>query len=130
MANELTLSASLSGTLNGKTVSKSVSNVIKDIAASTKKVTRLQQAVGNSEEAVVLGDLTTPGYALFQNLDATNSIDLKVATGGAIFARLDPDSDGDGTGGFAFLKLGSGATAPYAVTTSGTCLMEILIFEA
>ena len=130
MANELTLSASISGAFNNVTVSKALSNVIKSIAASVKLVQQAIQNIGNSEEAIDMGTLSTPGWALFINLDQTNSIDLKVATGGAIFARLDPDSAGDGTGGFALLKLGSGATAPYAVTTSGTCDMYYLIFEA
>jgi len=85
--------------------------------------TRIRQSVGTSEEAVTLGDATAPGYAVFINRDATNYIDLKVATGGAIFARLSAG------GGLALLNLGSGAQAPFAAANTAACIMDILIVK-
>lgn len=106
----------------------SIENVIKSVV--TKKITRLKQNVAIAEEAVQLGDVTAPGYALFVNRDQTNIINLKVATGGAIFATLDPDSNLDGKGGFAFLKLGSGAQVPFCIALVATCQMDIFIISA
>lgn len=94
---------------------------------TTKRPVKLVQNVGTSEEAIDLGDTGTPVYAFFKNLDPTNFINLKVATGGAIFAKLRPDTNGDGTGGVAMLELGSGATAPYAIADTAACNMEIML---
>lgn len=126
MANELTLSGSLSyEDSEGTEESLSMANVIKSVV--TKRIVHLKQNVGTSEEAINLGDVSAPGYAIFINRDETNFISLKVATGGAIFARLDADTAGDGTGGFAILKLGSGAQVPYAIADTAACQMEVLI---
>lgn len=126
MANEITLAGSLSyEDSEGTEQSLSMANVIKSV--TTKKITRLKQNVATSEEAINLGDVTAPGYAILINRDETNFINLKVATGGAIFARLDADTAGNGTGGFAILKFGSGAQAPYAIADTAACQMDILI---
>lgn len=127
MANEITVSAGI-GYDDGK-VEKvfSVTDVVKSISGSVKKVTETVQEIGTSEEAIIMGDISAPGYALFQNLDDTNFIDLKVATGGAIFARLDPDTNDEGKGGFALLKLGSGAQAPFAIADTAACRLKVFI---
>jgi hypothetical protein len=125
MADEVTINASLSYE-DSENTSDAISlvDVIKSVA--TKKITHLKQSIGTSEEAIDLGDVSAPGYAIFINRHATATIDLKVATSGAIFARLDPDTDSDGKGGFALLKLGSGAQVPYAIA-SAEAPMEIFI---
>lgn len=126
MSNEITLNASIEYSDSEKTEeSLALDNIVKSVA--TKRITRLKQNVGTSEEAVNLGDVSAPGYALFVNRDPTNYIDLKVATSGAIFARLDPDTNSDGKGGFALLKLGSGAQVPYAIANTAACQMDIFI---
>lgn len=126
MANELTMSGSISyEDSEGASQELSIADVIKSV--TTKRYVKLKQNVGITEEAVNLGDITAPGYAIFINRDETNFINLKVATSGAIFARLDADTDGNGTGGFAILKLGSGAQAPYAIADTAACQMEIFI---
>ncbi len=91
---------------------------------SSLKPSQLKQSIATSETALKLGDTTAPGYAMLVNLDPTNYVELKVATSGAIFAKL------DAAGGFAILKLGSGAQAPYAIANSGACLVEVLIVPA
>lgn len=130
MANEITLAGSLSyEDSEGTSESLSMANVIKSVA--TKLIARLKQNVGFSvEEAIKLGDVSTLGYAIFINRDQTNFINLKVATSGAIFARLDADTAGNGTGGFAILKLGSGAQVPFAIADTAACQMDIFIVSA
>lgn len=88
--------------------------------AATKKIMHHKQAIGTSEEAIVLGEVTSPGWALFVNRDDTNFIELRVATGGAKFAKLKP-------GETCLLRLGSGAQAPYAIADTAECLMEYWI---
>lgn len=89
----------------------------------TKRYTRMKVSVGIVEEAVNLGEITAPSYAIFVNRDSTNFIELRVATAAAKFARLDPG------GGFAILRLGSGAQAPFAIADTAVCQMEYLVLD-
>lgn len=129
MANELTMSLSMSyEDSEGTSESLSLANIIKSV--SSKIIAHHKQNIGTSEEAVNLGPVSAPGYAILVNRDETNYIELKVATSGAIFAKLDPDTAGDGTGGFAFLKLGSGAQAPFAIANTAACQLEVFLISA
>ncbi len=48
--------------------------------------------IGTSDEALALGDITTPGWCYMINLDATNYVDIGPEDTGAIvpFLRLEP----------------------------------------
>lgn len=100
----------------------------KKTVTTTRPFTIIQQ-VAITEEAVQLGDAATLGGSLFlQNLDPTNYIDVKTGTGGTIFARLGPDTNSDGKGGFLLLDLmGSGALAPFVIANTAVCRMGILV---
>jgi hypothetical protein len=120
MADELKLTASLAyedseGTEVGPF---GLTDLLADVA--TKRVTRLKQNVGTSEEAINLGDVTAPGWALFVNRDATNYVELRVASGGAKFAKLL-------AGEFCLLRLGSGAQVPYAISNGSAVQLDYLI---
>jgi hypothetical protein len=129
VANELTINCSMEyDDALGESMSLQVSDLVKSV--TTKSPVKLIQSVGTAEEAIDLGDTGTPVYAMFKNLDPTNYIELKVATSGAIFARLDPDTDQDGKGGVALLRLGSGATAPYAIANTSACRMAIMLLPS
>lgn len=121
MANELTLTASLT---YEDSEDASVSLALTDLIASvaSKKYIKHKQNIGTSEEAIVLGEVTSPGWALFINRDETNFIELRVATGGAKFAKLKPGEP-------AFLRLGSGAQVPYALADTAACQLEILLIQ-
>lgn len=128
MSNEVTMSASVDYEDSENTTgSLSVVDVIKSV--STKRFTRTKQNVGTSEEAINIGDVSAPGYCILVNRDTTNYIEIKTGTGGVIFAKLDPDTNGDGTGGFCVLKLGSGAQAPYAIAHTAACQMDVFIID-
>ncbi len=119
MANEITLSASLAySDSEGTEVSLALASFIASVA--TKKVMRFKQAVGITEEAVILGECTSPGWAIFINLDETNFIELRVATSGAKFAKMKPGEP-------AMLRLGSGAQAPFAIADTAPCQMDVLL---
>lgn len=119
MANELTLSASM---VYDDSEDTTLEAVVNDLAASvsTKRVIHAKQNIGITEEAIGLGDVSAPGWAVFVNRDETNFIELRVATSGAKFAKLRP-------GEFAFLRLGAGAQAPYAIADTAACQLEYWI---
>lgn len=121
MANEFTLNASLA--YEDSEEAEAELAVIDLIASITsKKYTKVKFTVGITEEAIPLGEATSPGWALFINRDPTNFIELRVATSGAKFAKLKPNE-------FAFLRLGSGAQVPYAIADTDVCQMEYLLFN-
>lgn len=119
MADELTISVSLAyedseGSDAALEIAEKLANV------SSKKYIRAKQNIGTSEEAIALGEVTSPGWGVFVNRDLTNFINLKVATGGAIFGKLLP---GEG----CCLRLGSGAQVPYAISDTAACQLEYLL---
>jgi hypothetical protein len=121
VANEITLNASLAyedseGTEELLSIADKLANV------STKRYTKIKQNVAITEEALALGDVTAPGYVLIINRDATNFVNVKVATAGAIFAKLL-------AGECCLLRLGSGAQAPYVIADTATCQIEILLIS-
>lgn len=121
MANELTINANLTYEDSEGTSlpALAIANLLASLA--TKKFIWAKQNIGTSEEAISLGEVTSPGWAFFVNRDETNFINLKVATGGAIFAKIKP-------GEVALLRLGSGAQAPYAIADTAACQLEYQVF--
>lgn len=119
MANELTLNGSLAyADSEGSDISLAISALLASVA--TKKFIHGKQNIGITEEAIVLGEVTSPGWSIFINRDVTNFIELRVATGGAKFAKLLP-------GEFWCGRLGSGAQAPFAISDTGACQLEYLL---
>lgn len=129
MAHEITVNATLAYS-DSENTEDDLQVIDALFSVSTKLVTRLKQNIGTTEEAIKLGEVSAPGYAMFINRDTTNFIELRVATGGAKFAKLRPDTDGDGKGGVALLELGSGAQVPFAIANAAACQMDIFIISA
>ena len=123
MANEITINASLAYSDSEGTEDSLACDEDLQFTITTKRITRIKQNVGTTEEAVNLGDVSSVGYAIFINRDTTNFIELRVATAGAKFAKLKPN------GGVALLHLGSGAQVPYAIADTGACQMDVLILS-
>jgi len=72
--------------------------------------------------AIPISNLSTVGWGIFLNLDATNYIQLMSAVSGTVFARLYP-------GEIALFRLDAGVTAPAAISHTAACEMEYLILE-
>ncbi len=87
-------------------------------SVSTKRPFKTVQNIGTSEEAVILGDGGTIKELYLCNLDPTNYVEIKVATAGAIFAKLLPGED-------MLVRLGSGAQAPFAIANTAACNLLI-----
>lgn len=75
-----------------------------------------------SEAAIPLPGGTL-GWASFKNLDPTNNISLRIASGGVAAITLPP-------GGVALFPIGAGCTAPYAIASAGTPDLAYEILEA
>lgn len=119
MANEVLVRGSL---VYDDSVSDPIQLAIGDLFATVadKLKSALTIAVGITERAIPLGDVTAPGWAIFVNRDPTNFIELRVGTAGAKFGKMLP-------GEFAILRLGAGAQAPYAIADTSPCMMEYII---
>lgn len=122
MSREFTINLSVSY-LNADMDDAVIEQIVDLIAdQTTKKETGGQVEVGTSEEAIPMGEVTSPGWFFARNLDDTNFIELRVATAGAKFAKLGP-------GQACLLRLGSGATAPYAIADTAACMMRYRVWN-
>lgn len=120
MADELTINVSAAyEDSEGTSLDIVIENLLTTI--STKKVTRLKQNVGTSEEVLVLGDVSSLGYCVLVNRDATNFVELRVGTGGTKIIKLKPNN------GVALFHFGTGVTAPYIIADTGACQVDIFL---
>lgn len=128
MAQEVTMGVSIAYDDNLQSDSQTIEEVKVTIAG--KRYTRLIQIIGITEEAIKLGEITAPTAFLFQNLDPTNIVQIRRATGETAFASLAPDVNGDGKGGFvAGSGLGSGAQAPFAIALVAVCRLAVFVAD-
>lgn len=121
MANEITVSASLRLQLGVLDVSLTKSGLQVNISGS--EYTKLVQNVGTSEEQLDFGDVATPGYCFLRNLDATNYVEIRPATGVADLIRLN-------AGEIALFRFAHDCTAPFAIANTAACRLEIYLIEA
>ena len=121
MANELTLTASLDyEDSEGSEDSLQITDLL--VSVTTKKFVHVKQNIGTSEEALVLGEVTSLGYAIFKNRDATNFVSIRAGTGGTLIIKLL-------AGEVAMFRFGSGVTAPYAIADTSACQLEYVIIS-
>ena len=88
---------------------------------STLRYVKEKISVGTTEEAMPLGEITTLGWFMMRNFDATNFVNVLVGTGGAAILRC-PASSRIGP-----LRFGAGVTAPYFIADTGACLIEFML---
>lgn len=93
-------------------------------AAAPPKVNVAVQALSTVEEAILLGEATGGGgVAILRNLDGTNSIHIRQATGAANFMTLGPNE--------AFpIRWSTSTTAPFAIASAGTPSLEVTTLNA
>jgi hypothetical protein len=83
-----------------------------------------KQLIGTAEEALVLGEVSGGlGWFLARNLDETNYVEIRSATGASndIIKLL--------AGEFALFRWGSDVTAPFAISNTAAVLLEYFIVE-
>lgn len=125
MADEITITTSLSFVKGNVSESLSDTSLTRDVSG-TKYVKGVQNVGFASEEALDMGDIltgatTSPGYAFFRNLDATNFVTIRGATGIADTVKLLP-------GDVALFRLA--ADAPFVQADAAAVNLEYLIIEA
>lgn len=119
MAKEISFTSTLKFSKNGIVDSRSMS-CQPDVAGSV--TAGGVQKIGTTHEALVIGDIGTPGWARFLNIDAVNYVELGIVTGGTFYP-------------FAKLKAGEsfplrlGTSAPYAKANTAEVKLEYLIIE-
>ncbi len=119
MANEITITAMIE---YADSESAGVGLILRDLLANvaTKKYVLMKQNIGIVEEALKLGEITSLGWAFFINRDATNYLELRVATAGIKFAKML-------AGECALFRFGSGITAPFAISDTAACQLEYIL---
>lgn len=122
MANELTISASLKFSKSGREANASKGGLQIDVTGD--KFIRHVQEIGTSEEAIVMSaDVPAGGYMYLENLDSTNYVEIRPATGTADLVRLN-------AGEIALFRLTSTATAPYAIADTAAVDLLVVLIEA
>lgn len=123
MANEFDLSFSVeydSKLGSNAAFTVALANILR--TQSTKKYVRHLQAIGITEEALDLGELSSLGWCVAMNLDETNYLELRSATGASNdIIRIDPLC-------FAVFRWGSDVTAPFAIANTAACNLDYIIW--
>lgn len=121
MANEITLSASLSFAKSGRSAQADSGAIAIDMTG-TKSLDTVQ-TVGTVEEALVLGEVpAASAHYWIKNLDATNPVDLKPATGGAVTTRILP-------GRVALGQFGPSVSAPFVQAITAAVDIHIVLVQ-
>ncbi|MDB4403275.1 hypothetical protein N9204_00405 [bacterium] len=123
MANEITVSAYLKvddGTYSRAT---STGNAQFDLTTSDVVAAGEIQTIGTTYEEITVGDVTTPGWSFFKNLDATNYVEIGIEHSGTTFvafAKLEP-------GEFFPVPLAGGSI--YAKADTASVRIQKLIYQ-
>lgn len=118
MSDEITINAFLSFTNGVRSDEFGETGLTFDMSGTD--YVRKTQSVGTSEEALNIGEITTPGYILIRNRDATNFVSLRAATGGANCVKIK-------AGEIALFRLAS--TAPFVIADTSSVEIEYLLIE-
>lgn len=79
--------------------------------------------IGTSEEALKLGEITSLGWFLFRNLDETNYVEIRSATGASNDIIKVPPLGG------ALFHWGTDVTQPYAIANTAACQCRYLLLS-
>lgn len=118
MANELTVAANLSFVKGSVSVSMAIGATRFTVTGTDYM--RGTQTVGTAAEALDIGDITTPGWMLIVNRDATNYVEIRDGADGADVVKIK-------AGEFALFRLAT--TTPYVIATTAACQVEYVVVE-
>lgn len=120
MAQEITIRASLSVSKGGASSEMIVAPLALNMSGN-RFIRHVQNVGFASEEAVQKGELGTLGFGLFKNLDATNFVELRLATGVTPGLKI--------KAGESILVRFNGGNSPFLIADTAGCLVEYLIVE-
>jgi len=118
MANEAIVSVSLQ--FKKGNVDHTLSDAAKTFDVTGTRYIRAVQNVGTSEEALDMGDITDPGWAYFRNLDSSNYVEIRAATGDTACIRINAGES------CCFRLI---ATAPFVIANTGAIDLEYMIVQ-
>jgi hypothetical protein len=126
MANELTITYSVKYD-DGESDPITFSVTDRKRSVTTLRPSTVHQLITTTPLALILGAGTgLGGTVCVRNLDPTNFVTVYNETGGKAIARLDPDTNNDGTGGSCIIeRLGADTLAPFAKADTADCLVAI-----
>lgn len=121
MANEIAVKVFLSVSKTGvPEVSKSPAQF--NVTMTGTDLILATQIIGTSAEAIVKGEVTTPGMCLFHNLDAANYIEIGHDVSAAFEADIKIKA-----GEWALVRLAQ--TAPQARANTNPVILEYFMIE-
>jgi hypothetical protein len=121
VANELTVTGSLSGNKVAAMIDAVADSFVGlQFTMTSNYYSKGTILVATGGTAIPLGQVTTPHWAIFKNLDPTNFIRLANGSGGAKLPKML-------AGEPALFPLDDTST-PYAFADTASCLMAFLIF--
>lgn len=118
MANELTLNL-LADFLKGD-VDEEFHVSGDQVTVTGTKCLKNVQTIGTSAEQLYVGDMTTPGYMICRNMDATNYLEIRDGSAGADVIKLK-------AGESACFRLAT--TNPYAIANTDSCALQYMVVE-
>lgn len=121
MADELTTNFSMSYTNGQSRLTIPAKQLQIDVASQVRA--SATQTIGTTQEALVMGDVSSAGAAYFLNTDATNYVDIGIDVTGTFYGliRLRP-------GQFAFCPR-LATNAPFARANTSSVNLEYIIFS-
>jgi hypothetical protein len=119
MADEITASASLSFTKGG--ISADYEKLGLKITMSGSNYIQNILSVATSETALPKGSITTPGLCLVVNLDTTNFVKVRGASGAVDCIKIP-------AGELALFR--HSGTSPYLIADTAACRVAYLLIEA
>jgi hypothetical protein len=122
MASELVLSGLTVAFTKANVPSVSVSPASISITVTGNQIMDNVQAVGTSEEAILLGDVAAGGVWFVQNMDATNFVELRSGAGATDFIKLL-------AGEWALFRTSADASAPFAIADTASVNVRFLRFD-
>ncbi len=122
MADEISMSLSLScykPSIMGNPIGRSVADAKFTMAGDAYSQGAI--LVLTTGTAIPLGQVSTPHWAWFKNLDATNYLTIRNGPAGSILLQLYPGEEHP-------VALSS-SIVPYAFASSASCLLDFLILS-
>lgn len=117
MANEIEVRARLSFSKSSATDGMDASGTF---TLTGTKYQKGRQNVATTEEALNLGDAAAGGWCFIKNLDATNFVSVRSATGATNFIRIN-------AGEFALFRLHASSSAPFVIADTSAVEIEYLL---
>ena len=125
MADEASIVCTLTFTKNGMSKPIAMGGTFTVTVSGDTPVCTVKSIGYAAAEAIDVGEITVPGYLIIHNLDATNYVKIKIATGATtFFARVQP-------GKWALIPLDpTDAAAPFIIASTAACLVEYCLLPA